>query len=410
MYKSSFTMSGGDEPPIDLSYEPHLRQAGGASRFRAFHHLERTLAEDAPRLPYEVFEERSTRHWGQRKLLLAEVEFLTECAPAAAGGLVVYAGAAPGTHVALLAELFPALRFMCVDPRPFELTASPRVELRQEFFTDELAEELAGRHEPLLLFVSDVRTADPRVQREPEALEAAVAADQARQMGWVLRLRPAASLLKFRLPWGEGRSRYLRGEVRLPVWGRPSTTETRLLCLGAPEMAEYEHLRYNEQLCHFNRVARVDYYDHPTLLEPDSDHCYDCAAEDLILRRYLGRLSAAPSHEEVQRLARRVTRGCSSHSRTSARRRQFRPLLFDYERRTVTEMPEEGAPVSEERSAFGQQVARDAAARLEGEGELRYAPVSERQAQEAEAAARECGATARRTPLGDGSWSVHVSK
>ncbi len=40
------------------------------------------------------------RHWGQLKLLLSEIEFLTpyyEC-----NYLVVYAGAAPGVHVPIL--------------------------------------------------------------------------------------------------------------------------------------------------------------------------------------------------------------------------------------------------------------------------------------------------------------------
>jgi hypothetical protein len=384
---------------MDLSQEPHLRQANGASRFRAFHELERVLHDDAPRMTYQVFRERSTRHWGQRKLLLAEVEFLTQCAPAEGAALVVYAGAAPGTHLPLLVELFPALRFLCVDPRPFEAAPSARLELRQEFFTDDLADELATRGVPLL-FVCDVRTADPRVQRE-----AAVAADMARQQGWTLRLRPVACLLKLRLPWTPGTSQYLRGSVQLPVWGRASTTETRLLCRAPFEMAEWDHERYNEQLCHFNRVTRVDYYDHPTLLEADSDHCYDCAAEDLILRCYLERATGVPpSSEDTRRLAARVSRGCTSQRP----RQEYRPNVFDYERRTVTELEEDDEDDSPQ-SLFGQQVARDLS-RLQQEKTLNYARLSERQAGEAEAAAVRAGAAAHRSSLGDGCWSLLVTK
>eukprot|EP00961_Rhodomonas_salina_P002887 39493-Rhodomonas_salina.1 len=52
-------------------------------------------------------EEKTVVHWGQRKLLLSELEFLT--AHGAAGATVVYAGAAPGTHTRYLLELFPDL-------------------------------------------------------------------------------------------------------------------------------------------------------------------------------------------------------------------------------------------------------------------------------------------------------------
>ena len=53
-------------------------------------------------------------HWGQRKLLFSELEFLTkvsfhlnldEC-------VVVYVGAARGTHISILASLFPNVRFI----------------------------------------------------------------------------------------------------------------------------------------------------------------------------------------------------------------------------------------------------------------------------------------------------------
>ena len=44
-------------------------------------------------------------HWGQRKLLLSEIEFLTLYA--APGDLVLYAGAAPGGHIPYLARPLP---------------------------------------------------------------------------------------------------------------------------------------------------------------------------------------------------------------------------------------------------------------------------------------------------------------
>eukprot|EP01113_Clastostelium_recurvatum_P023758 TRINITY_DN2832_c0_g1_i4.p1 TRINITY_DN2832_c0_g1~~TRINITY_DN2832_c0_g1_i4.p1 ORF type:complete len:249 (+),score=62.08 TRINITY_DN2832_c0_g1_i4:51-797(+) len=86
------------------------------------HHLGRT--------PYQrrQGEAKTVDHWGQRKLLLSEIEFLSRFASASAAGpssssssssssmVVVYAGAAPGTHIPFLQRLFPRLRWILVDP------------------------------------------------------------------------------------------------------------------------------------------------------------------------------------------------------------------------------------------------------------------------------------------------------
>lgn len=133
-----------------------------------------------PRAPASIYrrrqdEEKSVVHWGQRKLLMSEVAFLTMmgCSPtsrdlaSSAEALdasqsssrsvsrpdtvthnaitnslstilslgsadhartacscntawLLYAGAAPGTHISLLAALYPRVRFVLVDPAPFK--------------------------------------------------------------------------------------------------------------------------------------------------------------------------------------------------------------------------------------------------------------------------------------------------
>jgi hypothetical protein len=128
--------------------------------------------------------------------------------------------------------------------------------------------------------------------------------DQQNQMSWLLRLNPKAALLKFRLPWSDGTTQYLSGEIRLvfdvfvlsffgfcffcfvqrlPVWGRATTTECRLLWRNGTDdcFVSYDNTAYNEQMFHFNRVTRVQYYQHPAAAQ-GHDHCYDCAAEDLV--------------------------------------------------------------------------------------------------------------------------------
>ena len=87
-------------------------------------------------------ERKSTVHWGQRKLLLSEIEFLTRYSQD--GMTVVYAGAAPGTHISYLSELFPSLRFVLVDPADFHCYPTDRIVVLEEFFTDEVSRWVLG--------------------------------------------------------------------------------------------------------------------------------------------------------------------------------------------------------------------------------------------------------------------------
>ena len=75
----------------------------------------RILGDDAPRSKYRDLPHhmRTTNHWGQRKLFLSEVEFLTlfihdvrARSPPPKRIIVVYAGAAPGNHIPYLFDLF----------------------------------------------------------------------------------------------------------------------------------------------------------------------------------------------------------------------------------------------------------------------------------------------------------------
>lgn len=77
--------------------------------------------------------------WGQRKLLLTEIEFLTEFAKD--GDTVLYIGAAPGTHIPYLAgELFPYVAFVLYDPARFDFDpvrdGLVNVRIVNDFFRD----------------------------------------------------------------------------------------------------------------------------------------------------------------------------------------------------------------------------------------------------------------------------------
>src|SRR3990167_6735439 len=74
-----------------------------------------------PEMPYRSTRDlfRSTLHWGQRKLFISELVLLTKHAKS--GDTVLYIGAAPGTHIRFLIELFPNLKWVLYDKRPFDI-------------------------------------------------------------------------------------------------------------------------------------------------------------------------------------------------------------------------------------------------------------------------------------------------
>jgi hypothetical protein len=168
----------------------------------------------APKQPDEL---RAT--WGQRKLFMTEVHFLTEYGHD--GDTVVYAGAAPGTHIPLLAELFPRVTFVLVDPAPFDpaLRSHERVQTRNDLMDDQLASQFAGRDD--VLFLSDIR--------RTHAHETCIAEDMRDQERWHLFMQPRASMLKFRLPWSKGSTEYLDGAVYFQPYVHARSTETRLV-------------------------------------------------------------------------------------------------------------------------------------------------------------------------------------
>ena len=306
-------------PTVDCVHSnPHLRQAEHGYQSRADIAFSRLLLPDAPRGKYRrrTDELKTVMHWGQRKLLLAEIEFLTEYA--VSGATVLYAGAAPGTHTRYLIELFPDLKFVLVDPAPFSgwLTqlygdANARCVLRHELFTDAVAAEYAGRDD--VLFVSDIRSCDWLLYGA-EDHEDRVLQDMQAQQRWHDILRPVKSLLKFRLPWTAGATEYLAGDVYLPAFGPITTTETRLVPHGHARVA-WDHKTYEEQLFHFNTVTRVGRYAHAMPVGAGGeglDYCYDCRSEVEVLSRYLRMRDGEAAPAAFCAMSARCSRECAS--------------------------------------------------------------------------------------------------
>lgn len=77
-----------------------------------------TTFEEIPRrLPYSPQKRADNTHFGQLKLFLSELQFLTYCLQSRGDeGIVVYVGSAPNFKLMKLGRMFPNLKFICIDP------------------------------------------------------------------------------------------------------------------------------------------------------------------------------------------------------------------------------------------------------------------------------------------------------
>lgn len=333
-----------------LRNNPHLQQIASASTLeerelnvKSLNVLERKLRDSDPELKYSKKKgEKSVNHWGQRKLLLSEIEFLTEYS--SPGDIVVYVGAAPGTHIKWLSDLFPKLKFILYDPADFQIQSTDQITIHKQFFTDETAMLYTSGN---ILFICDIRTADYNLMKDEE-VEEAVVKDQLMQLKWYQIMKPKYSMLKFRLPWGKGTTEYLDGKIFLPVWGRPTTTETRLVVARNAGIKIYDNTKYEEQMSYFNNITRVTYYERSQKFNLIGlDHCYDCSSEIVIVLNYIAKYCEWRDNKELHALIEFIInsngkyssangeRTLATHISDTSRQKWFTPRIYDTENKQI---------------------------------------------------------------------------
>jgi len=254
---------------------------------------------------------RTTMHWGQRKLLMTEIDFLTQYSKE--NDLVLYVGAAPAIHTPLLSKLFPSLRFILVDPMKFSIHETDKIEIRQEYFTDEMAKEFIGQD---FLLICDIRVSNDEINYKPTEDE--VKMDMLIQQKWVEIMKPKFSILKFRLPWDQKTFEYLDGHITIQPWGPQSSTETRLIIDNSLEKRVWDCKIYENQMYYFNTVTRCQYYPH-NIIAPGIDHCYDCSTEIMIIKNYLQSFQPNKNNEKIiikmiHKISKHLTKGEGSLS------------------------------------------------------------------------------------------------
>lgn len=287
---------------------------------RDFKATDLTLHERSPRLHYTGRKRIPFTgiHWGQRKLLASEVLFFLDVLQAKQPYHVVYAGAACGTHILLLLNMFPQLTFTLVDPAPFDRRLGnhgTRITLLNIPFTNALAHSIKDAHDETkqgpLVFMSDIRT---------EPTEDEIRKNMEDQLQWTKILIPTHALLKFRLPWDMKQYTYLQGRIYHQIWQPKNSTETRLLVTptsnGTFKMKTYDCKKYEEQLFYHNMIRRTQFHNYKGRQSTHEhkwktlhmDRCFDCVAERWILHQYVHSAWNTDPRLTVFKLAYRWTR------------------------------------------------------------------------------------------------------
>jgi hypothetical protein len=225
---------------------------------------------------------------------MSEIEFLTNYGHICKSKKVLYIGAADGFHLPFLCGLFPEYHFILYDPAQFDagVFSISNAEVHNCMFEDGMTDIYAKDE---VLFISDIRTVPAHLRdnkknyyEENETdydIEEDVKINMEQQKEWHLKLKPAASLMKFRLPYKPGKTEYLSGDLYYQVWAPSTSTECRLLVVGN-EMKIYDHKDFESTLFRFNVCTRFQEFETPIRVG-NFPHTYDIAGELVILANYL---------------------------------------------------------------------------------------------------------------------------
>lgn len=228
-------------------------------------------------------------HHGQRKLLLTEIEFITNeyhKLNKTTQKILLYIGASKSVeslHTYTLANLFPEFEFHLYDKYDFydKLYKLKNVKIFKRWFTDTDSNYYKNKN---VFLVSDMRDPDISdvITENIIVTNKIVLDDMVIQKKFYEDIKPVSALLKFRLPWTPGKTIYLDGDIYYQLWQGKSSTETRLVPNG--KLKTYDNTSYEERLFYFNNETRFKYYAHDNVCY---GHCFDCMSEIVILTNYI---------------------------------------------------------------------------------------------------------------------------
>ncbi len=241
------------------------------------------LFDSEPTIP----KPKSVIHWGQLKMFLVTILFLiNKVDPDDKEVHIIYPGSARGDNILILCDMFPNTLWYLIDPAPHHPKLKGHkqiVEIRTEFFTDDLAKhyfkKFANRKFPLLI-LSDIRV---------DTDDKAIIDNQDSNALWHNIIKPDHSYFKFRCPYNEGKEYdYYDGKLYIQPYARVSSSETRIMFDTIITKKKYDCNEYFGKFTYFNRILRPSYYKKAII--PNNkyfDHCYDCTYFSYLISNYL---------------------------------------------------------------------------------------------------------------------------
>lgn len=266
------------------------------------------------KLEYGTYKEeiQLNYHWGQRKLLLTEIQFLTNYYHLfnEQKKYVLYVGAAHGIHIPILSKLFPDINFILYDPGKFRIMENDKIKIYNKFFTNTEAKYYSNNLTNFL-FICDIRNISIK-KYDLEKSENIISDDMSLQMNWHKIMNPIKSLLKFRPIYLEGNLEYLDGDIYYQPWTGKHSTETRLVPNN--KMRIYNNKIYESEMYYFNKIIRKKCYQGILYNPKYYCCCYDCTLEILILFNYLEKfLQQKATYQKAEKLgkyfSKKLTKG-----------------------------------------------------------------------------------------------------
>lgn len=180
---------------------PHIPELDRAFKEPIIFLTDKILKDKKMKIPYytdspEIYTNFNP-HWGQLKLLLNEIYFITKVLKEYPDALFVYVGAASGLHHNITKYLFPGVQFVLYDTNKFEID-HPDYKIESRYFLDEEVDyikKLANGRE--IAFISDIRTTAAADSEDQHGIWK----EMLMQQKWVVLLNSCYYMLKFRLPF-----------------------------------------------------------------------------------------------------------------------------------------------------------------------------------------------------------------
>lgn len=281
--------------------------------------------------------ERVTIHYGQLKLILTDIMFLTIFwnSKEVPRPQIVIVGAAPGHHYPILVKMFPDITFHLYDPRRFDIPreSRERIRLYNQYFTDDDAHIWSGRKD--VIFISDIRSFEEGMTTEEK--EDRVVFDMNLQKNWVEIIDPIISSLKFRLRYPlvdpktgiadiDILSDYLDGFRMKQIWAPQTSTEVRLIPIkvdGKYRIKKWSSLLHQNQCFLHNRRIRTSNFYNPftndmtPIYEDELINDFDSVATILVMKKYLERfMGVVPTLDDAVALYRVILGDVNDHRST----------------------------------------------------------------------------------------------